>query len=340
MTTIDYIVEQLEVLANTPSPSGFTKKIMQYVEAETQKLGYQTAYNNKGGLLITIPGADDQALGLSAHVDTLGSIVRSINGDGTLNLTNVGGFTQQSIEGSYCQIHTRDGRTYEGTILCKSPSVHVHDDARTRDRSEKNMFVRIDEETSSREETEKLGIANGDYVSFDPKFRALPNGFIKTRHLDDKASVAILMGLMKELSENKITPAHTVKLLISNYEEVGFGAAAVPADIVEMISVDMGCIGEDLAGSEYKVTICAKDSGGPYDYDMTTRLINLAKEKDIPYVVDIFPHYGSDVSAALKAGNDIRGALIGPGIHASHGQERTHVKSLEATLALLLAYVQ
>lgn len=338
---MDYIVEQLEVLANTPSPSGYTKKIMAYVESEAKKFGYETAHTNKGGLLITIPGQDtENVLALSAHVDTLGAMVRSITGDGTLKLTSVGGFTMHSIEGSYCKIHTRGGREYEGTILATSPSVHVQDDARTLDRVEKNMEVRIDEEVSCKEDVEKLGICNGDYVSFDPKFRALPNGFIKTRHLDDKASVAILMGLMKDLSEQNNQPSRTLKLLISNYEEVGFGAAYVPEDVVEMISVDMGAIGDDLAGSEYKVSICAKDSSGPYDYDMTSRLIQLAKDHNIDYVVDIFPHYGSDVSAALSGGNNIRGALVGPGIHASHGQERTHRKSLEATLALLKAYLR
>lgn len=341
MNTSDYMIEQLGALVNIPSPSGFTKQVMRYVEEEAIRFGYSTEYTNKGGLVITVPGAGkDNSLGLSAHVDTLGAMVRSITSDGTLKLTSVGGFTMQSIEGSYCKIHTRDGREYEGTILATSPSVHVQDDARTLDRVEKNMEVRIDEVISDKKDVEALGICNGDYVSFDPKFRALSNGFIKTRHLDDKASVAVLMGLLKELSEQNITPARTLRLLISNYEEVGFGAAYVPQDITEMISVDMGAIGEDLAGSEYKVSICAKDSSGPYDYDMTNRLIGLAKENNIDYVVDIFPHYGSDVSAALRGGNNIRGALVGPGIHASHGQERTHRKALDATLALLLAYVK
>ena len=340
MNTLDYIVEQLEVLANIPSPSGYTKAIMKYVEKEANQLGYKTEYLNKGGLVITLPGQDERnTVALSAHVDTLGAMVRSITSSGTLKMTCVGGFTMQSIEGSYCKIHTRSGKEYEGTILSTSPSVHVQDDARTLDRVEKNMEVRIDEEVSSKEDVEKLGISNGDYISFDPKYRALSNGFIKTRHLDDKASVAILMGLMKELSEKQHKPVHTVKLLISNYEEVGFGAAYVPEDVVEMISVDMGAIGEDLAGSEYKVSICAKDSSGPYDYDVTSRLIELAKEHQIDFVVDIFPHYGSDVSAALSGGNNIRGGLVGPGIHASHGQERTHKQSLDATLKLLLAYV-
>lgn len=339
--TEDYIVEQLGILANIPSPSGFTHKILAHIEAEAQRFGYPAEYLNMGGLLITVPGASDApSLAFTAHVDTLGAMVRSISDDATLRITSVGGFTMQSIEGSYCRIHTRDGREYDGTILTSSPSVHVQDDARTLERVEKNMLVRIDEEVSSKEEVQGLGIANGDYISFDPKFRALENGFIKSRHLDDKASVAILLGTMKELSEQAYVPHRTVRILISNNEEVGFGASYVPQDVQEMIAVDMGAIGEDLAGSESKVSICAKDSSGPYDYNMTSLLIRLAQEEELDYAVDIFPYYGSDVSAALTAGNNLRGALIGPGVHASHGQERTHRKALVATLRLVLAYIR
>lgn len=339
--TSDYIVNQLETLANIPSPSGFTGRILSYVEQEARRFGFSTQYLRKGGLLVTIPGAADESasLALTAHVDTLGAMVRSITPEGKLRITSVGSFTMQSIEGSYCTVHTRDGREYEGTLLTVSPSVHVQDDARTLERIEANMEVRIDEEVTSREEVEKLGIANGDYISFDPKFRALPNGYVKSRHLDDKASVAVLMGVMKELSEKKQHPEKTLRILISNYEEVGTGAAYVPQDVEEMISVDMGALGADLAGSETKVSICAKDSSGPYDYEMTSRLIELAKKNEIDYAVDIFPHYGSDVSAALSGGNNIRGALIGPGVHASHSQERTHRKALDATFRLIMAYI-
>ena len=334
-----YVIETLKNLVNIPSPSGFTKEVMSYVEKEARSMGYECYYTNRGGLVIQVNGSNEETIGLSAHVDTLGAMVRSIAGDGTLNFTSVGGFTMQSIEGHYCKIHTRDGRVYEGTILCKSPSVHCQDDARTRERSEENMMIRIDEVVKSKEDVLALGINSGDYVSFDANFKYTESGFIKSRHLDDKASVAVLLGLLKELRDGKITPAYHLNLLISNYEEVGFGASYLPKEIKEFVAVDMGVIGGDLNGNEYSVSICAKDSSGPYDYELTNQLIELAKENKIDYVVDIFPHYGSDVSAALRGGNNIRGALIGQGIHASHGLERTHETALMGTVDLLKAYV-
>lgn len=335
----NYVVDTLETLVNIPSPSGFTADVMDYVKKEAAELGYESCYTNRGGLVIKVPGVKSEVIGLSAHVDTLGAMVRSIGADGTLNFTSVGGFTMQSIEGHYCKIHTRDGRVYEGTILCKSPSVHCQDDARTRERSEENMMVRIDEVVKTKEEVLALGIQSGDYISFDAEFKYTASGFIKSRHLDDKASVAVLLGLLKTLNEEKLIPSYTLNILISNYEEVGFGASYLPQEIAEFVAVDMGVIGADLNGNEYSVSICAKDSSGPYDYELTNRLIRLAKENEVDYVIDVFPHYGSDVSAALRGGNNIRGGLIGQGIHASHGVERTHETALMGTVSLLKAYV-
>lgn len=339
MELMDYIIKTIETLVNIPSPSGFTKDVMEFVQKEAETFGYACERSRKGGLIITVEGKDKETIGLSAHVDTLGAMVRSIGGEGTLKFTLVGGYTMHSIEGSYCKIHTRDGRTYTGTILSKSPSVHSFDDAKTLERTDRNMEIRIDEIVKSKEDVLALGINSGDYISFDPKFEYTEKGFVKSRHLDDKASVAVLLGLLKDMSERKVIPNHRLKILISNYEEVGFGASWLPEDITEFLAVDMGAIGDDLNGSEYTVSICAKDSSGPYDYELTSHLIALAKENNIDYVVDIFPHYGSDVSAALHGGNNIRGALIGQGVHASHGMERTHRKGLENTLKLVQAYV-
>lgn len=334
-----YVIHTLETLVSIPSPSGFTSEVMEFVAKEAKKFGFESCKTNRGGLIINVPGESQEVVGLSAHVDTLGAMVRSVANDGTLNFTSVGGFTMQSVEGHYCKIHTRGGKVYEGTILSKSPSVHCQEDARTRERSEENMMVRIDEVVKTKEEALALGIQSGDYISFDANFRYTGSGFIKSRHLDDKASVAVLLGLLMVLKEENITPVRTLNILISNYEEVGFGASYLPDTITEFIAVDMGVIGDDLNGNEYSVSICAKDSSGPYDYELTNRLIQLAKDANIPFVVDVFPHYGSDVSAALRGGNNIRGALIGQGIHASHGTERTHETALMATLVLLKQYV-
>lgn len=339
METIEYIVKTIETLVNIPSPSGFTKEVINFVKTEAVNFGYSCEVSQKGGLVISVKGTGKDTLGLSAHVDTLGAMVRSISAEGMLKFTLVGGYTMQSIEGSYCKIHTRDGRAYTGTILAKSPSVHSYDDARTLERNEKNMEIRIDEIVKTKEDVLNLGINSGDYISFEANFEYTESGFIKSRHLDDKASVAVLLGMLKDMSEEKLLPQKNLKLLISNYEEVGYGASWIPKEITEFIAVDMGAIGDDLNGTEYAVSICAKDSSGPYDYEMTNQLISLAKENQIEYVVDIFPHYGSDASAAIRGGNDICVALIGQGIHASHGMERTHKSALENTLKLLKAYV-
>lgn len=337
--TMAYVVSFLEKLVNTPSPSGFTEEVMSLVEREAAGFGFSSVYSRKGGLIIEVPGKTEAVLGLSAHVDTLGAMVRSISADGMLRIVPVGGFMMESIEGMYCKVHTRTGNVYTGTILTKEPSVHTYDDARTLERKPKNMEVRLDEMVKNADDVKSLAISAGDYISFDPMFVHTESGFIKSRHLDDKASVAVLMGVLKEVSELGGKAERTLKIVISNYEEVGFGASWIPEDIEEFIAVDMGAVGDDLEGDEYRVSICALDSSGPYDYKMTSRLIELAREREIGYAVDIFPHYGSDVGAALRGGHNIRGALIGQGVHASHGTERTHIKGLEQTLRLIEAYI-
>lgn len=340
METMTYVTEILEKIVNIPSPSGYTKEVLKAVEEEAKAFGYSSTYNRKGGLIIEVPGQTKEVLGLSAHVDTLGAMIRSITPEGRLNIVLVGGFMMESIEGMYCKVHTRTGKTYTGTILTKEPSVHTYDNAKTLERKPKNMEVRLDELVYSPKDVTDLEISTGDYISFDPMFVHTKSGYIKSRHLDDKASVAVLLGVLRDISLSGALPKRTLKLVISNYEEVGFGASFIPEDIEEFIAVDMGALGDDLTGSEHKVSICAQDSSGPYDYEMTSRLISLAKEFNIGHAVDVFPHYGSDVGAAIRGGNDIRGALIGQGVHASHGTERTHVDGMEQTLKLIKAYIE
>nr|WP_138754134.1 M42 family metallopeptidase [Paenibacillus sinopodophylli] len=335
-----YMLAQLETLLNMPSPSGYCMDIMKYIEAEAKRLGYSLEYTPKGNGIITISGeTTSKVIGLTAHLDTLGAMVRSIKPNGMLRITPIGGYAMHTVEGEYCVIHTRDGRKYEGTVLSTKASVHVFKDAGEWKREEANMEIRIDELVKTKEETEKLGISAGDFVSWEPRTRIFANGLVKSRHLDDKASVAALLGLMEWLKREGKTPAYTLKLIFSTFEEVGHGSAYIPSDITEMIAVDMGAIGDDLTTTEMDVSICAKDSSGPYDYEMTSRLIELAKRESIAYAVDIYPYYGSDASAALRGGSNIRAALIGPGVHASHGMERTHADAVVNTAALLLAYV-
>ena len=336
----EYVCSFASDLLSIDSPSGYTMKAIDFVKEEAKRLGYETEKSEKGNLLIYVKGASsEKTIGLCAHCDTLGLMVRSIKSNGYLALTTVGGPMLPTLDGEYCRIHTRDGRIYTGTILCDTPAVHVYPEASKTPRTIEHMEVRIDEVVKCKEDVEALGIQNGDFVAYDPKVQITDSGFIKSRFLDDKISVAALMGVLHHMKEQAITPAYDCIFMMSSYEEVGHGMAWIPASIKELLAVDMGCIGLDLACTEYDVSICAKDSSGPYDYELTSKLIDLAKQHQLPYAVDIYPQYGSDVSAALKGGNNIRGALIGPGVHASHGMERTHYEGLEATMELVLAYI-
>lgn len=337
-----YMLDMLQRLLRTPSPSGFCHTIMGMIGEEAAKLGYALETTPKGNGVLTIPGSDareNDVIALTAHVDTLGAMVRSVKSAGTLRFTPIGGYAMHTVESEYCLVHTRDGREYEGTVLTTKPSVHVHADVRDFKREEAHMEIRLDEPVKNKDDVLKLGIGPGDYVSWDPRTRIFANGLIKSRHLDDKASVAALFTLLEWMKREGRSPLRTVKIIISTYEEVGHGSSHIPSDITEMIAVDMGAIGDDLATTEYDVSICAKDSSGPYDYAMTSRLISLAKREGIPHAVDIYPYYGSDASAALRGGSNIRAALIGPGVHASHSMERTHADAVANTSALLAAYL-
>lgn len=322
------------------SPSGFTKKAIDFLDNKAKALGFETSRNQKGNLHVFVPGKDHSyKVGVSAHTDTLGLMVRSINGDGTLRFTNIGGPILPTLDGEYCRIITREGKVYTGTILSTSPAVHVFKDASTAVRNADTMIVKIDEIVKSKDDVLKLGIMNGDIIAIDPKTTFTESGFIKSRFLDDKISVCTLFEILNQIKENQLELAHDTYFIITTYEEVGHGAANLP-EINELLACDMGCIGQDLSCTEFDVSICAKDSTGPYDYEMTSKLIELAKKESCQYAVDIYPFYGSDVGAALGAGHNIKGALIGPGVAASHGMERTHMQAIESTIKLLLAYIQ
>ncbi|WP_214874512.1 M42 family metallopeptidase [Exiguobacterium sp. CH10] len=332
------MIDTLKKLVEIPSPSGMTEEAIGFAENELQALGVKTSRLHKGALLATFPGRSKEARLLTAHVDTLGAMVKDILPSGRLRLTQVGGYAWTAIEGENCLIHREEGEAIEGTILVHQSSVHVYKDTNSAERSASNIEVRLDEKVHSREDVTALGIEIGDFVSFDPRFKVTASGYVKSRHLDDKASVAILLDLAKDLVSYELP--HTVHFLISNYEEVGFGGnAGIPENVVEYIAVDMGALGDGQHSDEYTVSICAKDSSGPYDINLRRKFTSLCKTHDIAYKVDIYPYYGSDASAAIRAGYDVKHALIGPGIESSHSYERTHVTSMEATRELLNRYV-
>lgn len=337
---LEYFKEVSEAIFKCDSPTGYTDEVIKLVKSYIDSFGYENKVLNSGALEVSIKGVDNsKTVATSAHVDTLGLMVRSIKANGTLALTTLGGPITPTLDGEYCTIHTRDGKTYSGTILSTSPAVHVYKDANTKSRSIDELEVRLDEEVFKREDVLNLGIQNGDIVSYDTKFTITDSGFLKSRFVDDKASVVVLIMLLKYLKDNNIKLKYNTKLYFISYEEVGHGASIVDQNISEFVTLDMGTIGLDLSGSEYAVSICAKDSGGPYDYELTTRLVNMAKDNDIKYTIDIFPFYGSDVGAARRAGIDFKGALIGSGVSASHGMERTHIKGIENTLKLIYTYL-
>lgn len=334
-------LDLLKELAEIPSPSGYTMEIMKTIKKHLSNWNVSFQTTRKGAVIATIPGKDTSRHRLlTAHVDTLGAMVKEVKPSGRLKLSLVGGFKFNAIEGENCLIHKADGTTATGTILMHQTTVHVYKDAGTADRDENNMEVRLDEKVFSADEVRALGIEVGDFVSFSPRYEATASGFIKSRHLDDKASTALLLQLAKNLSETGEELPHTTHFYISNNEEIGYGGNSnIPDETVEYIAVDMGAIGDGQSSDEYTVSICAKDSSGPYHYGLTRHLIALANKNSIDYKVDIYPYYGSDASAAISAGHDVKHALFGPGIEASHSYERTHTDSLKAAAALLHAYV-
>ncbi len=337
------MIEFLTELLNTPSPTGFTAKAIDLCEAALADLpDVELRRTKKGALVATIPGEDPNLTwrALTAHVDTLGAMVKEVKSNGRLKLTKLGGFAWNTVEGEGVTVYTRNGDTVRGAILMQKASSHVHGaDVSKTERGDDNMEVRLDARTENADETEDLGISVGDFVAFDPRVE-LTNGFVRSRHLDDKACVANIIFAVKALADAGLKPKATTVLHISNYEEVGHGAAAgIPDEVGELISVDMAAVGNGQTSDEFHATLCVKDSGGPYHHGLSNRLRDLADEYEIPYKVDIYPYYGSDGEAFWRAGGDVALALIGPGVDASHNYERTHTEALVATTQWCLAYL-
>lgn len=338
---METITKYLETILNIPSPTGNTDQIMEYIKSELNHLELPFTITNKGALSVTLKGKnDDYQRTFTAHVDTLGAMVKGIKGNGNLSLVPLGGYMMGSIDGENCTIETIDEKTYTGTIHATKPSVHISgQEAYDLKKTPENMEVVLDEKVFSKNDTEALGINVGDFISFDTRTIITEKEFIKSRHLDDKASVAILLYAIKYLVENNIELPYTTNFFISNYEEVGHGAAAsIPENTKEFISVDMGAPGLDQNSTEFAVCICAKDSSGPYDLSLRKRLMQTCKANNIDYRIDIYPYYGSDASAALRAGYDVKAALIGPGVFSSHAYERTHMDAVINTLDLIIKY--
>lgn len=339
-TERSYLIETMRELIHTPSPVGYYEKMKPLIETYAAELGYEVTYDNRDTAYIIVAGEDpSKTVCISAHADTLGLMVRGINSDGTLRVRALGGVNFANVEGENVTVHTRSGKTYTGMLVCAHHSAHAYDDAKTMERNENTVFVLLDQPVKNAESVKMLEIRNGDYISIDPRFAVTENGYIKSRFIDNKAAMACSFAVLKHLADQHLKPKYNTVFAFSFYEEIGFGGAFVPREISEYVAVDISILGPDADGSEFAVTICAKDASMPYDYDLTNRLIAAAERAGCDYAVDLFYRYGSDAGQAIKGGNNLRAAVFGMGVYSSHGVERTHITGIENTAKLMLAYI-
>ena len=337
---MDYLLDCFRRLAETPSPVGYYPLLNPVLERMAADFGHRVTYDRRGTPYITLEGRDNaKTVLVGAHADTIGLMVRRVDADGMIRVRQLGGVNYGSLEGETVTVHTRDGRQYTGLMACQSHSVHVFDDARTLERTENTMIVILDEKISSKADVYAMGIRNGDVVSIAPRCQVTENGYLKSRFIDDKAAIACCFTMLKYMAEKGLKPRYRTMLAFPYAEEIGFGGTYVPPEVSEYVALDIGLIGPDYEGDEYKVSICVKDKAAPYDFDLTSRLVDCAERAGCDYALDIFYRYGTDGSAAVRAGNDLRAAAFGMAVYCSHGMERTHVTGLENTMNLLLEYV-
>ena len=336
MKTIEYIQKLLAI----PSPTDFTKNVAAQLCAWLKDMGYQPKVTRKGLVWCDLCQGEGEGLLLSAHVDTLGAMVRSVKGNGRIRYTKVASGADTTVETENVLIHTRDGRTYTGTVQSCHASQHVFPRMAGEERNDETLEIVLDELVHSAKDVENLGIETGCFISWDPRTVVTEAGFVKSRFLDDKASAGILLKIAEEIASGELKPSRPVSIMFTVHEEIGHGASMkLPENIGDLIAVDMGCVGNDLKCDETMVSICVKDSGGAYNYDLVSDLIAIAKENELRYAADVYPSYGSDAGASLRSGNDVRHACIGPGVFASHGYERTHLLGIENTEMLLKKYM-
>lgn len=335
-----FLIDCFREFVSVPSPVCYSVELNPLLEQYAKRFGHTVTYDRRGTAYITVEGEDNSKTVLvSAHCDTLGLMVRTINADGKIRVRSVGGVNYNNVEGESVIVHTRDGRKYTGMITCQSHSVHVFDDARSLDRNENTMVVLLDRDVHSESDIRALGIRHGDYVSIEPHYEYTETGYIKSRFIDDKAAVACVFGAMKLMKEQGCRPRYRTMFAFTYGEEISLGGPYVPEEVSEYVAIDIGLIGPDYDGHERCVTICAKDNKAPYSYELTNRLIEYARKAECDYAVDIFYRYGTDASTAMQHGNNLQIGAFGMPVYCSHGRERTHMLSLTNTANLLLAYV-
>ncbi|MBF0469872.1 MAG: osmoprotectant NAGGN system M42 family peptidase [Gammaproteobacteria bacterium] len=337
-----YLLKFLLQLLRTPSPSGYTDRAVHFVCDELEALGIGYELTRRGAIRAELPGkqkSPDRAI--VAHLDTLGAMVKGLKENGRLQVVPIGHWNARFAEGARCTIFTDFGSN-RGTILPLKASGHAFADAiDTQPCNWDNLEIRVDENCYSQPELLKLGFHVGDYVAIDANTEIAENGYINSRHLDDKAGVAIMMGAAKAIIDAKVELPVDCHLLFTITEEVGSGASGVlHQDVAEMVTIDNGVTAPGQNSSEFGVTFAMSDMSGPFDYHLTHRLIQLCQEFQIPHQRDVFKYYRSDSAAAVEAGNDLRTSLICFGIDGSHGYERIHWSALESMAQLLTVYLK
>lgn len=338
---LDVALEYMRRLLEIPSPSGYTAQVADYLMETLAGMGLAPVKTVKGAVQVNLGGEGAGGLMLASHVDTLGAMVRAVKPTGRLRVAPIGGLNPFNSEAENVAVVTRDGRRFEGTLQLENASVHVNGELNKTLRSWDNVEVVLDEEVKTADAVRALGIGAGDFVCVCPRTTITKTGFIKSRFLDDKLSAAILLAMAHTIRQEGLTPLRPLYLNFTTYEEVGHGGAAdLPQGLEEFISVDMGCVGEDLGCDETMVSICALDSNGPSSFETVNGLVAAARRAGAPYAVDVYPHYGSDADVALKSGAGVRHCVMGPGVYASHGYERSHCKGVAATYDLLMEYVR
>lgn len=336
----NYLLRTMQKLIETPSPVGYYSEINPLMEQLVNELGYTLKFDNRHTAYLTVPGKDaSRTVCICSHLDTLGLMIRKIDSDGMIRVRSLGGINYHNIDGESVTVISRDGRRCTGLCVCQSHSTHVFDDARTLQRDEDTMMISLDAPIHSAEDVKKLGIRNGDYIYLEPHFQLTRNGYLKSRFLDDKAAIAVILTVVKFMKENCLKPACNILFSFPHYEEIGTGGTFVPPGVEQFISLDMAVIGPGYESSEEKVTICAKDVVTPYDRDLTNHLIDIAEKLELNYAIDVFYHYSTDAGAAIRGGNNVSVAAFGFGTFSSHGMERTHISSIQNTAGLLFGYL-
>ncbi len=337
----DYLRHQLAQLLAIPSPTGYTDTVVRYVSRELERLDLSVEITRRGAIRAVRQGSRRwPARAIITHLDTLGAQVKRLKGNGRLELVPIGHWSARFAEGARTTIHSERG-TYRGTILPLKASGHTYNDEIDQlPVGWSYVELRVDALARRQQDLVQLGIDVGDIVAIDPAPEFLDNGFIVSRHLDNKAGVAVALAAIEALQREKSVTPVDIHFLFSVAEEVGVGAAAVlTPDVAAMVTIDNGTTAPGQNSDEFGVTICMADQSGPFDWHLTKKLIKLCRETDIRYQKDIFRYYRSDSASAIEAGHDVRTALITFGVDASHGYERVHTHALRSLAELVTAYV-